>query len=142
MNESNEDNIYAKLKKIRERRGLTVDNLAKKMGENHQKVGRIERGARTLTVDYLMKVSKALDTPIETLLTKEALEPRQPKVLNEIVVLVEKTMPNITAEQKGGLISNIYQETLKFPETHQSLFTQAVSGLIKFLGELELPKKN
>jgi transcriptional regulator with XRE-family HTH domain len=142
MNESNEENIYAKLKKIRESRGLTVDNLAKKMGENHQKVGRIERGARTLTVDYLMKVSKALDTPIETLLTKEAMEPRQPKVLNEIVVLVEKTFPNITAEQKGGLISSIYQETLKFPETHQSLFAQTVFELIKFVGELELPKKN
>jgi len=111
------------------------------MGVNHQKVGRVERGARSLSVDYLIKVSKALDTSIDSLLTEQApqaskdenLTQLQPKVLNEIVILVEKTMPHIAAEQKGKLISNVYEQALKFPENQQLLFAHSAFELIKFV---------
>jgi len=68
--------IYEKLREFRRSRGISVGKLAKELGENSQKVGRIERGQRSLTVDYLLKISKALSTPIETI-----LEVEQPKKL-------------------------------------------------------------
>ncbi len=134
-----EPSVYAKLKKLREARGLTVDDLAKKMGENHQKVGRVERGVRSLTVEYLLKASKALETPLESILTQNEAgnNGRHPQanILNEIVILIEKTMPNMTAEHKGKLISDIYEKALDFPENYQSLFVNSVIELIKFVDD-------
>ena len=60
-----EKSIYSKIRDIRQAKGLTVNHLAEKIGEDYQKVGRIERGQRSLTIDYLMKVSKALEIPVE-----------------------------------------------------------------------------
>ena len=66
-----QQDIYAKIRETRRARGLTVNELAEEIGENHQKVGRIERGKRSLTIDYLLKLSKALDTPLENFLNEE-----------------------------------------------------------------------
>lgn len=125
-----DNNIYSKIRDIRQARGLTVNTLAQKMGEDHQKVGRIERGKRSLTIDYLMKVSKALDTPLEEFFTESNKEADPPAnsmdVLNEVIIAVEETNSRLTtpldAKSKGKLISKIYELTLKFPEAQQRLF--------------------
>lgn len=135
-----ESSIYAKLKKLRESKGLSVDSLAKKMGENHQKVGRVERGARSLTVEYLVKASKALEIPLTSILTQSDAESENAgqstsNILNEIVILIEKKMPNTTAEQKGKLISSFYEKALTFPENYQSHFVNSAMELIKFIND-------
>jgi transcriptional regulator with XRE-family HTH domain len=122
--------IYSKIRDIRQARGLTVNTLAQKIGEDHQKVGRIERGKRSLTIDYLMKVSKALDTPLEEFFTKSNKEIDPPAnsmdLLNEVIISVEETNSRLSTpldpKSKGKLISKIYELTLKFPEAQQRLF--------------------
>ena len=130
-------NIYSKIRDIRQARGLTVNNLADKMGEDHQKVGRIERGKRSLTIDYLMKVSKALDTPIEDFLIHEKPNPTKAikssenslDLLNEIIVAIEENNSLLTtpldAKTKGKFVSKIYELALKFPEAQQRLFLES-----------------
>jgi transcriptional regulator with XRE-family HTH domain len=56
--------IYKKIRQIRKERGLTLNNLADKIGTDYQQISRIERGKSRLTIDILMKMAKALDTPI------------------------------------------------------------------------------
>lgn len=126
--------IYSKLRNLRRARGFTVNKLAEKMGENHQKVGRIERGMRSITIDYLMKVSKALDTPIEALLEKgqdkELLgggseAPNANTLLNQVVIRVEKCPCQFSAEQKGTLVAKVFALASKFPREHQEAFLEA-----------------
>lgn len=127
-------NISMKLRELRRSRGLTVDTLAKKMGENSQKVGRIERGTRSLTFDYLVKVSKALETPVESFLDEKSRLSEvdcsfsNPNVLTEIVMLVEKHCQNfeIDPHKKALMISKIYEQTLKFPPESRHLFLNSI----------------
>lgn len=148
MNKNTEDqNIFKKLREIRRARGLTVDHLAKKMGENSQKVGRIERGKRSLTIDYLVKISKALDTSMDSLLneTEEAREkaPSQSTVLNDVIIFVENhcklflTPENV--HQKAGVISKIYELILKVPKENQHLFLTLLSEVLDSFHQSEQP---
>lgn len=134
-----EGEIYAKLRALRKTRGITVDELAKEVGENAQKVGRIERGKRSLTLDYLMKVSKALSTPIEGLIRQEkpSEERFNSNALNDIVLLVEEFYPRFSSQKKGKLISKTYEQLLKIPSENQLLFLQALREITKILLENE-----
>jgi transcriptional regulator with XRE-family HTH domain len=123
--------IYEKLRSFRRARGISVDELAKEMGENSQKVSRIERGERSLTVDYLLKVSKALSTPIEALLLEEKdEEPPAPSfdsdVLNGVIVFIEEIIPKLPTEyssqRKAKMISKLYELVLKVSPENQSRF--------------------
>jgi transcriptional regulator with XRE-family HTH domain len=125
-----EKDIYSKIREARRARGLTVNELAKNMGEDHQKVGRIERGKRSLTIDYLMKVSKALDTPLEKFISEDQGEKSNrtepANVLNKIILLVEENNSRLAkpldAKNKANLISKAYELALKFPPAQQQLF--------------------
>lgn len=50
-----------RIKEIREREGLTQDELAVRMGTTSQQVGRLENGQRKLTVEWMNKLAIALD---------------------------------------------------------------------------------
>jgi transcriptional regulator with XRE-family HTH domain len=120
--------IFEKLREFRRARGISVDDLAKELGENSQKVARIERGQRSLTVDYLLRISKALSTPIETLLDEQTQKEGHfdSDILNDVVVLIEELahklpMGNIS-QQKAKMISKIYELILKLPNEKQRVF--------------------
>ena len=120
--------IYEKLREFRRARGISVGQLAKELGENSQKVGRIERGKRSLTVDYLLKVSKAFSKPIETIFEEKKLSSASgvfdSNLLNDVVLLIEEIAPKLqyTSQQKGKVISQIYESILKLPQENQRLF--------------------
>lgn len=137
-------NIYAKIRDIRQAKGLTVNRLAEKIGEDYQKVGRVERGKRRITIDYLMKVSKALDTPLEDFLSRDKSNKNQAAkqaansldLLNEIVILVEENsdLPfPLDAKSKGRFVSKIYELALKFPEKEQRQFLNSFFEGLKSL---------
>jgi transcriptional regulator with XRE-family HTH domain len=139
-----EKNIYEKIRSARRSRGLTVNELAQEIGEDHQKVGRIERGKRSLTIDYLLKVSKALDTPIDTLINKEVGPPppqNSPDLLNEIVILVEEKsvlLPTpIGAKQKAQIISKTNEAASKLAPHLQKLFIESLLETLFQLYSLE-----
>jgi transcriptional regulator with XRE-family HTH domain len=54
--------VGAKIRELREARGLTIAALAKKLGTSGQSLGQIENGWRTPSPEYLDKVAKALGT--------------------------------------------------------------------------------
>ncbi len=116
-----EKNIYSKIRNIRQAKGITVNTLAEKIGEDHQKVGRIERGKRRLTIDYLLKVSKALDTPLEEFLSDK--NPVTSDLLSEIITLVEEK--ELQTKNKGKFISKLYELATKFPRDQQQLFLES-----------------
>lgn len=134
-----EKRIFEKLREFRRARGISVDDLAKELGENSQKVGRIERGQRSLTVDYLLRISKALSTPIETILedqkTKEVAF--DSNILNDVVVLVEelsnKFPIGVNSQQKAKMISKVYELILKLPDENQRPFFNLLRDSLKIL---------
>lgn len=139
--------IHIKLRELRRARGLTVNTLAEKIGENHQKVGRIERGRRSLTVDYLLKISKALGTPLESLFAEEEKEKKESNknsipsqdLLNIIILQVEQYCKycNLSSQQKAMLISKLFELTSSFPAEHQNLFLISLGETLKTLASLE-----
>lgn len=141
MKDSENKDIYIKLRELRRARGITVDTLAKKIGENSQKVGRIERGSRSLTIDYLLKVSKALDTPMESLLESKPAVIEKTSVptdlLNDVIVFVEgyssRCKTPLLPLQKAKLISKIYETASKFPKEYQQQYIQSLDESIQLL---------
>jgi|GEM_PF-3587579 len=136
--------IYEKLREFRRARGMSVDQLAKEMGENSQKVGRIERGQRSLTVDYLLKISKALSAPLDTFLEdKEIYVEVEPSnhfdsnILNSIVVLVEDVACRLPMEcapqRKAKMISNLYEMILKLPNENRCSFVHLLSDCLNVI---------
>ncbi|MBX7066813.1 MAG: helix-turn-helix domain-containing protein [Parachlamydiales bacterium] len=138
-----EHQIYEKLRKFRRARGISVDQLAQEIGENSQKVGRIERGQRSLTVDYLLKISKALSTPIETLLEDReekttASEPSSSfdsNVLNAVVLFVEEIAQQrgYTSQQKGKMISKFYEIVLQLPSENRYFFFRSLRDCLNII---------
>ncbi|MBA2367519.1 MAG: helix-turn-helix transcriptional regulator [Candidatus Protochlamydia sp.] len=130
-----EINIYSKIRDIRQAKGLTVNNLAEKIGEDYQKVGRIERGQRSLTIDYLMKFLNAFEIPIEDFFSKKDFgDDKDSKqstldLLNEIVIWVEENSSHLPfkldAKRKGKFISKIYELVIKFPTAQHHLFLES-----------------
>lgn len=57
-----------KIRIIRESKGLTRDQLAKRMGISHSQVTKLERGERRLTTDWLHSLADALEvSPVDLL---------------------------------------------------------------------------
>lgn len=143
----NDKNIHKKLRELRRARGLTVNTLAEQIGENHQKVGRIERGRRSLTVDYLVKISRALGTPMEALFVeREDKEVQKAKsaapsheILNQIIVAVEDycLQRRLNSQQKANAISKLFELTLKIPASQQNLFLDNLIETLKIIAILD-----
>lgn len=63
----------SQIKILRDKRSMTLDDLAKKTGINRDHIGRIERGeTRNPRIDTLQKIAKALDVNTAALLFGEA----------------------------------------------------------------------
>lgn len=144
MKKEDDRQVYAKLRELRRARGITVSELAKEVGEDSQKVGRIERGKRSLTVDYLMKVSRAFGTPIENLLEKSEEEKKaqgtvHSDILNQVVIMVEELsafFPHVFSSQhKARIISKIYESVLKIPAKEHFQFLHFFSESLKLFLE-------
>lgn len=57
------------IEKIRKEKGLTQEKLAQMIGDTQQHISRWENGKRNPSVKTLMKLSKALEVPIEELIS-------------------------------------------------------------------------
>jgi transcriptional regulator with XRE-family HTH domain len=50
-----------RLRELREARGLTLEDLAQRLGTTNQQVSHLELGKRQLTVDWLRRLGLALE---------------------------------------------------------------------------------
>ncbi|RMF74474.1 MAG: XRE family transcriptional regulator [Alphaproteobacteria bacterium] len=68
--------IHARLREVRKRKGLTLQQVAERVppdGTTPQTIGRLETGARKLTLEWLEKIAKALEVdPAELLVVPGA----------------------------------------------------------------------
>jgi transcriptional regulator with XRE-family HTH domain len=60
------------LRALRSKKGLTLAELAEKIGTNYQTVGRWERGTTEITLGDALKVCRALDCSLDELAGWEA----------------------------------------------------------------------
>lgn len=59
--------VGSKIREIRNRLGLTQEEVAERAGMDFTSIGAAERGVRNLSLKSLFKVAKALGVPIEEL---------------------------------------------------------------------------
>lgn len=62
-----------RIRPLRKLRGLSASDLAEKVGTSQVQISRLERGERNLTVEWMIRISKALDCMPEDLLGPIAL---------------------------------------------------------------------
>ena len=140
--ETNTCDVPDKLKDLRRSRGLTVQEFAREVGENHQKVGRIERGKTHPTLDYLLKISKNLDIPLDNLLSDEKEKPTikassenkldEMSLLNQVVVFVEENtslIQNCSPQRKGQLVCKLYECLMCVPKNAQNQFLNSLRNV-------------
>ena len=66
------DLLAAKIKALRQERGLTQEELALRADVNKSFMGEIERGIASPTIKTIEKISKALDVPIAEIFAFES----------------------------------------------------------------------
>ena len=67
----NNKKIAYKLKILRAKKGLKIDDLVKKSGVSKTTIINLEKGTKGFRLDTLLKVAKTLDEEIENLLKGE-----------------------------------------------------------------------
>lgn len=139
--------IYEKLKQLRKERGLTLNTLAEKIGTDYQQISRIERGKSRLTIDVLMKIAEALETPIHNIVdgateqksesnfsTLSAVQPTPHEILADILEKIEQIeheqQIKLRPQIKASLTSLIYTQILEILPTVND--AAAVDKLIDF----------
>ncbi|MCW5589378.1 MAG: helix-turn-helix transcriptional regulator [Legionellales bacterium] len=70
-NSDEKKKILLKLRDVRREKGMSLHDLADKMGVDYQKVGRMERGETQMTIDMLSQLAKALKVPVSKLLNED-----------------------------------------------------------------------
>jgi len=64
--------VGANLRRLRVKRGLSLERLARASGVSRAMLGQIELGQSTPTINLLWKISRALEVPFSTLVTAAA----------------------------------------------------------------------
>lgn len=133
--------VPEKLRKLRRSKGMTVGQLAERIGENHQKVGRLERGQGHLTLDYVFKISEVLSTSIDDLLQRNESQPLESPsqsddlLLTDIVQKVEREKEVLfsrdSASEKAVFITAVFTQAKTFPPQFQNQFVDAVIKIHK-----------
>ncbi len=83
----NYSEIGKKIRRQRERVGMTQEQLGEACGLSCSFVGHIERGSRKLSVESLYKLAPVLDISVDYLLFEEI--PREASLPDEITALLE-----------------------------------------------------
>lgn len=76
----------------RSRAGLSQDDLAEKIGTTRNMLGKLERGARDVTGDWLEKIGDALNVAPHLLIAPEAFLPTEEE-LAEMIAHAQQTLP-------------------------------------------------
>ncbi|KPH85365.1 helix-turn-helix domain-containing protein [Komagataeibacter intermedius] len=81
------------IREMREIRGLSQAKLANVLGVSQSQIDRLEKGQRRLTVEYIEKISKALDVSINDLLAGNDINiPQNTNNKNKILIDVKSTI--------------------------------------------------
>jgi len=138
---TSEDRIRARLRALREERGLSLDAVAQATGMAPSTLSRLETGKRRLAVDHLAPLAAALGTTADALL---APEPEgDPRVRRRARTVGGMRVLPLTRESSGGphayhlTLPERGEPDLRSHEGHEWLYV--LSGRVRLiLGEEEL----
>lgn len=65
------ESIGFQLAEIRNKRGISIRELAELCGVNYSNIGKIERGSYNVSIDILEKICKALGASIKIITVRE-----------------------------------------------------------------------
>lgn len=127
--------IGKKIRYIRNKKKITMKELAKSIGISEQGIGNYERGDRTPNIETLKKIAAALGINVDTLTCDESFGY---EILNRAMQLALKNLfpdANGDAFMVLGLYSN-YDELLSFYNHNTGfLSTKNIIGLLNFIFE-------
>ncbi len=98
-----------KIKRMRQNRGLTQEQLSEAVDISQRALSAIERGENFVTAETLDKLLKTLNTTTEELFALNHLKPQE-ELLNEINKNISKIAQN---PQKLEMVYNITKSLLK-----------------------------
>lgn len=113
---------------LRKKRGLSMQKLAHAAGTSQQQIDRLEKGQRRLTVEWMQRLSEALDCSIVDLL------PETQKDRDYAVTAKAKVIGAIDAENSGQLLefeeNEVYTVIFGRPRniTNPRLFSLVIRG--------------
>ena len=130
--------IVQKLTQARLEKGLSQEQLAKRIGTQRSNICRIEKGTQNLSLDLMLKIAGALDKDVSVMLEERSSTMEKVYSLR----LYDETLLTFTLEERGleGL-----QATILHTETaRQKLFPLDLEstneGVVKWLERRVIPK--
>lgn len=72
-----------RVKKLREKKGWTLEQLGEACNKDRQSIGRLEKGKVNPGYIYLLEIAKGLDTTIVKLLARLEEKPKPPSQLSQ-----------------------------------------------------------
>ena len=66
--------VQVNVRKVRKKRGLTQEELARKVGVSRQTIVNVEQGRYKPSILLALKIAKVLDTDVETLFKLEEVD--------------------------------------------------------------------
>ena len=106
--------IVQKLTQARLEKGLTQEQLAKRIGTQRSNICRIEKGTQNLSLDLMLKIAEALDKDVSVMLEERSSTMEKVYSLR----LYDETLLTFTLEERGleGLQATIlHTETAVSP---------------------------
>ena len=127
-----------RIKELREAKGLSSRQLAKLVKTSAVQMGRLEKGQCKLTLEWMVRVSKALDVALSELVDIDfgAPTPRcdqaiMGQVISNVVQIFERAKIKPSAKEMAGWISFIYDTAL-----HSSMNGQDIRELASTIAKV------
>lgn len=102
-----------KIREYRERKKLSVTDLANRIGVSRSYLSRMETGDRPIKTDILNKIANALDVPIQDFYSEQ--EKRKYDIDGEEIIVIDKKRHNLDKFSNDEILEFIRlgQEHLK-----------------------------
>lgn len=130
--------IISKLIAARLEKGLTQEQLAKKIGTQRSNISRLESGVQNLSLDMLAKICDALDMSFDFILEERSDTMNQ----NYEIRLYNQTLVTFSLTENGleGLTASLMDTFTEFRHLFPVDLTLTDEGIVKWLRNRVIPK--
>lgn len=133
--------IKNRVRELRTKSGLTTEEIANRAGTSQPQIFRLEKGERDMTLEWMDRLSKALNCRPYEILPLEWQPPAEQKMptpaldyIMEIIETVETWLKDnkkeLSPKNKALLIKALYEETADLPAEER---TENIISFTKFL---------
>lgn len=134
--------INNRLKELRLKSGLTLDELAIRAGTSQPQIFRLERGERDMSLEWIDRLSKALPCRPYELLPLEWQPENAPlsscdvsltyvaEIIETVELWLKENKKTLSPKNKAQLVKALYEETFDLPKEQRS---EKIVDFTKFL---------